>query len=234
MDLYGALLFQVTSQQLSVAATRRTLARIEALFEGHLPSPAALLAINPAPLREAGLSWRKVTLPTQPEVLAIADTWRPHRSLATSYLFSAAFDSTEAPRAPHTRRSTRSATHARATTEAALVARRADAGVARCPHLDERKTRYMTDVSGKRWAEVARQPTRRRFIRCRPQPAHDQSGVRCGRRRSREPELRHVAASDAVKLMTLPCPLRGAMGGCTGTGQVGDRSRSCTPNPRRG
>ena len=37
MDLFGALLFQVTGQQLSVAATRRTLARIEALFEGHLP-----------------------------------------------------------------------------------------------------------------------------------------------------------------------------------------------------
>jgi DNA-3-methyladenine glycosylase II len=28
MDLYGALLFQVTGQQLSVPATRRTLARI--------------------------------------------------------------------------------------------------------------------------------------------------------------------------------------------------------------
>ena len=39
MDLYGALLFQVTGQQLSVAATRRTLARIEALFGGHLPVP---------------------------------------------------------------------------------------------------------------------------------------------------------------------------------------------------
>ena len=39
MDLYGALLFQVAGQQLSVAATRRTLARIEALFGGHLPSP---------------------------------------------------------------------------------------------------------------------------------------------------------------------------------------------------
>jgi 3-methyladenine DNA glycosylase/8-oxoguanine DNA glycosylase len=37
MDLYGALLFQVTGQQLSVPATRRTLARIEALFGGHLP-----------------------------------------------------------------------------------------------------------------------------------------------------------------------------------------------------
>jgi len=31
MDLYGALLFQVTGQQVSVPATRRTLARIEDL-----------------------------------------------------------------------------------------------------------------------------------------------------------------------------------------------------------
>ena len=60
MDLYGALLFQVTGQQLSVAATRRTLARIEALFGGHLPSPTELLAVDPGQLREAGLSWRKV------------------------------------------------------------------------------------------------------------------------------------------------------------------------------
>jgi DNA-3-methyladenine glycosylase II len=31
-------------------------------------------------------------LPTQQEVLAIAEKWRPYRSLATSYLFSAAFE----------------------------------------------------------------------------------------------------------------------------------------------
>jgi DNA-3-methyladenine glycosylase II len=172
MDLYGALLFQVTGQQLSVAATRRTLARIEALFGGRLPSPAELLAVDPAQLREAGLSWRKIStlrdlagrltdgrldqdvlsrlpddelmaelteipgigpwtvqgallialqredvvlpgdlalrkavqaacrldhLPSQLEVLAIAEKWRPHRSLATSYLFSAAFEPAEAP-----------------------------------------------------------------------------------------------------------------------------------------
>ena len=60
MDLYGALLFQVTGQQLSVAATRRTLARIEALFGDHLPAPAELLAVDPGKLREAGLSWRKI------------------------------------------------------------------------------------------------------------------------------------------------------------------------------
>jgi DNA-3-methyladenine glycosylase II len=172
MDLYGALLFQVTGQQLSVPATRRILARIEALFEGHLPAPTELLGVDPGRLREAGLSWRKVStlrdlaerltdgrlnpevlnslpdeeliaelteipgigpwtaqgaliialkredvvlpgdlalrkavqaayqldhLPTQQEVLAIAEKWRPYRSLATSYLFSTAFEPTDAP-----------------------------------------------------------------------------------------------------------------------------------------
>ena len=167
MDLYGALLFQVTGQQLSVAATRRTLARIQDLFGGQLPSPAALLALDPARLRAAGLSWRKIAtlrdlagrlsdgrldpaalarlpddeliaeltavpgigpwtaqgalilalgredvvlpgdlalrkavraayqldhLPAEQEVLAIADHWRPYRSLATSYLFSTAYE----------------------------------------------------------------------------------------------------------------------------------------------
>ena len=176
MDLYGALLFQVTGQQLSVAATRRTLTRIEALFAGHLPSPGELLGVDPGKLREAGLSWRKIGtlrdlaerlsdgrlnqdvlrslpddelmevltaipgigpwtvqgaliialqredvvlpgdlalrkavqsayqldhLPAQQEVLAIAEKWRPYRSLATSYLFSAAFESPQAaPVAP--------------------------------------------------------------------------------------------------------------------------------------
>jgi DNA-3-methyladenine glycosylase II len=60
MDLFGAALFQVTGQQLSVAATRRTIGRIETLFDGHLPSPVELLAVEPIQLRAAGLSWRKV------------------------------------------------------------------------------------------------------------------------------------------------------------------------------
>jgi len=172
MDLYGALLFQVTGQQLSVAATRRTLARIEALFDGRLPTPTELLLVDPGKLREAGLSWRKINTlrdlaarlsdgrldpdvlgalpddeliaeltvipgigpwtvqgalilalrredvvlpgdlalrkavqaayrldhrPTPEEVLAIAERWRPYRSLATSYLFSAAFEPAAAP-----------------------------------------------------------------------------------------------------------------------------------------
>jgi 3-methyladenine DNA glycosylase/8-oxoguanine DNA glycosylase len=60
LDLYGALLFQVIGQQLSIPATRRTLARIQALFGGHLPAPAELLAVDPGQLRQAGLSWRKI------------------------------------------------------------------------------------------------------------------------------------------------------------------------------
>jgi DNA-3-methyladenine glycosylase II len=178
MDLYGALLFQVAGQQLSVPATRSTLARIEALFGGRLPKPAELLGVDPGKLREAGLSWRKIStlrdladrmsggqldpdvlsslpdeelmaqltaipgigpwtvqgaliialqredvvlpgdlalrkavqaayqldhLPAQQEVLAIADKWRPYRSLATSYLFSAAYEPAEAPPATRDR-----------------------------------------------------------------------------------------------------------------------------------
>jgi DNA-3-methyladenine glycosylase II len=177
MDIYGAALFQITGQQLSVASTRSTIARIEALFGGHLPSPAELLAVEPAELRAAGLSRRKVDtlrdlaerlsdgrldeqalaelpdedfiseltaisgigpwtaqgvllvalrredvvlpgdlalrkairkaydldrLPNEQEVLAIAEKWRPFRSLATSYLFASAFDpgETEATAGP--------------------------------------------------------------------------------------------------------------------------------------
>jgi DNA-3-methyladenine glycosylase II len=175
MDLYGALLFQVAGQQLSVASTRRILGRIEDLFGGHLPSPAELLDLEPGKLREAGLSWRKIGtlrdlaerltdgrldtkvlsglpddelltqltaipgigpwtvqgallialqredvvlpgdlalrkavqaayqldhLPSPQEVIDIAEKWRPYRSLATSYLFSAAFDRAVAPPSP--------------------------------------------------------------------------------------------------------------------------------------
>lgn len=172
MDLFGALLFQVAGQQLSVASTRRTLGRIEMLFGGRLPSPAELLGVPQDSLRQAGLSWRKVAtlrdlaehisdgrlnpdilsglpdddvitaltmisgigpwtaqgalilalqredvvlpgdlalrkaiqrayeldhLPSQAEVLDIAEKWRPYRSVATSYLFSAAFDGPDLP-----------------------------------------------------------------------------------------------------------------------------------------
>ena len=167
MDLFGSLIFQVAGQQLSVAATRRTVERVTSLFGGHLPSPQELLGVEPGDLRTAGLSWRKVGtlrdlaerlsdgrldvdrlselpddefiaelttvpgigawtaqgallvamgredvvlpgdlalrkavrrvyhldhLPSEAEVLAIAEKWRPYRSLATSYLFASAYE----------------------------------------------------------------------------------------------------------------------------------------------
>src|SRR5215468_3003173 len=167
LDVFGALIFQVAGQQLSVAATRRILGRIEDMFGGSLPTAAQLLELDPADLRTAGLSWRKIGtlrdlaerfsdgrldadglgqlsddeiisrltevpgigpwtaqgvliialdredvvlpgdlalrkairtayrldhLPTPDEVLAMAEPWRPYRSLATSYLFAAAYN----------------------------------------------------------------------------------------------------------------------------------------------
>jgi DNA-3-methyladenine glycosylase II len=44
-------------------------------------------------------AYRLGHLPAQDEVLAIAEKWRPYRSLATSYLFSAAFEQAESPSA---------------------------------------------------------------------------------------------------------------------------------------
>lgn len=167
MDLFGALLFQVVGQQLSVQATRRIVERIQARCNGQLPSPSQLLSMEPEGLRAAGLSRRKVEtlrdlaqhftdgrldeshlsslsddeveteltkisgigpwtvhgaliialdradvvlpgdlalrkviqhaygldhVPSPDEVLAIAEPWRPYRTLATSYLFASAFE----------------------------------------------------------------------------------------------------------------------------------------------
>jgi DNA-3-methyladenine glycosylase II len=164
MDAFGTLLFQIAGQQLSVAATRRILGRIEDTFCGALPTPKQLVGVPPEVLRSAGLSGRKVTtmraiaaefesgrlsdallaassdeeierrlteipgvgpwtvhgfliialdrpdvvlpgdlalrkaigrcyrldhLPTQAEVVQIAEPWRPYRSLASAYLFQA-------------------------------------------------------------------------------------------------------------------------------------------------
>jgi DNA-3-methyladenine glycosylase II len=58
-DAFGTLIFQVVGQQLSVAATRTIVARIEEGFAGRLPTPAEALAADPKVLRAAGLSARK-------------------------------------------------------------------------------------------------------------------------------------------------------------------------------
>jgi DNA-3-methyladenine glycosylase II len=59
LDAFGTLIFQVVGQQLSVAATRTIVSRIEERFGGRLPTPAELLATDPQLLRSAGLSARK-------------------------------------------------------------------------------------------------------------------------------------------------------------------------------
>jgi DNA-3-methyladenine glycosylase II len=167
LDAFGTLVFQVAGQQLSVRATRAILSRLEQSFDGHLPSPAELLAADPQALRNSGLSTRKGAtlralaerfvdgrlsddalsrmtddeieatltevsgigpwtahgflifaldrpdvllsgdlalrhavqrlyeldhLPTEEEMVEVAERWRPHRSLAVSYLFTSEFE----------------------------------------------------------------------------------------------------------------------------------------------
>jgi DNA-3-methyladenine glycosylase II len=60
MGAYGALVFQIVGQQLSVRSTRAILARLEALFDGRLPEPQEILDADAEELRRAGMSRRKV------------------------------------------------------------------------------------------------------------------------------------------------------------------------------
>jgi DNA-3-methyladenine glycosylase II len=162
-DAFGTLIFEVVGQQLSVAATRRIVARLEQRFGDRLPSPAELLAVDPQELRASGMSARKGAtlralaerfvdgrlsdkslarmtdeeveaaltevpgigpwtahgflivaldrpdvllsgdlalrravqhaygldqLPSEDEMVGLAERWRPYRSLASSYLFA--------------------------------------------------------------------------------------------------------------------------------------------------
>ena len=167
LDSFGALVFGVAGQQLSVASTRAIISRLQDRFGGHLPSPAELLAADPQVLRDSGFSARKGEtlralavrfvdgrlsneafsymtddeveatltavpgigpwtargfllvaldrpdvflsgdlalrraiqraygfdhLPTEDELAQVSDRWRPHRSLAVSYLFASEYD----------------------------------------------------------------------------------------------------------------------------------------------
>src|SRR5437868_13228930 len=56
MDAFGTLLFQIIGQQLSVAATRAILSRLESLFAGRLPTPQELLDMDAERVHGAGLS----------------------------------------------------------------------------------------------------------------------------------------------------------------------------------
>ena len=58
-DAFASLVFGVAGQQLSVASTRAIISHLQQHFGGHMPSPAELLAADPAVLRESGFSVRK-------------------------------------------------------------------------------------------------------------------------------------------------------------------------------
>ena len=60
MDAFGALVFQVIGQQLSIPATRSILDRLQELFNGKLPTPNELLAASREDLRKTGMSQRKI------------------------------------------------------------------------------------------------------------------------------------------------------------------------------
>lgn len=59
LDAFGTLIFQVIGQQLSVSATRTIVSRLQQRFEGRMPSPRELLAVDPQELRASGMSNRK-------------------------------------------------------------------------------------------------------------------------------------------------------------------------------
>ena len=60
LDSYGMLLRSIVGQQVSTKAAAKIYERVLELFGGHAPTPAELLAVEPAHLRGAGLSGRKV------------------------------------------------------------------------------------------------------------------------------------------------------------------------------
>lgn len=59
LDLFGALVFQVIGQQISVAAALAIFARLVERFGGRVPDPDDFAAVAPEMLRGVGLSRRK-------------------------------------------------------------------------------------------------------------------------------------------------------------------------------
>src|SRR6204780_5670886 len=59
LDLFGALVFQIIGQQISVVAATAIFARLTGMFGGRVPDAAELAAVDQETLRGIGLSWRK-------------------------------------------------------------------------------------------------------------------------------------------------------------------------------
>ena len=60
-DAYETLAMAICGQQLSTKAAATIWGRIEELFGGKTPEPKAVIAADPQELRDAGLSWSKVS-----------------------------------------------------------------------------------------------------------------------------------------------------------------------------
>jgi DNA-3-methyladenine glycosylase II len=60
-DAYTALARAICGQQLSTKAAATIWGRVEELFGGEVPAPDQVLAVDPQELRDAGLSWSKVS-----------------------------------------------------------------------------------------------------------------------------------------------------------------------------
>ena len=60
-DAYEALIRAIVGQQLSTKAARTIWGRVLDLFDGKTPAPDEVTAVDPERLREAGLSWSKVS-----------------------------------------------------------------------------------------------------------------------------------------------------------------------------
>jgi DNA-3-methyladenine glycosylase II len=85
-SVFETLSRSIASQQLSGLVARRILERLETLFGGHFPSPAAITAADPQALRGVGFSFAKIaalkdlaartqdgTLPPDAELAALDD-----------------------------------------------------------------------------------------------------------------------------------------------------------------
>jgi DNA-3-methyladenine glycosylase II len=59
LDLFGALVFQVIGQQISVVAASAIFGRLVEHFDGRAPDPDDIVALDPDALRELGLSRQK-------------------------------------------------------------------------------------------------------------------------------------------------------------------------------
>ncbi len=96
---FSVLVYSIIGQQISGFAARAIAGRLLERFGGRMPSPAEVLAMDPADLKAIGFSGRKVEyvrqrlyrldhLPSPREVEAIGEKWRPNRSLASFYLWA--------------------------------------------------------------------------------------------------------------------------------------------------